>query len=77
MSNDTVRKRRAFFDPLVQDFALDLSTIQALTVQIIDNESGMTKLSLPDDSVWERFRVKWLIPEGLDFSTVFGLAQPC
>ncbi|KAK0442317.1 hypothetical protein EV421DRAFT_2035808 [Armillaria borealis] len=68
--------RYAFFDPLVQDFAFDLSAVHALTVQIIDNESGMTKLSLQDDSVWERFRARWLIPEGLDFSAVFGLAQP-
>ncbi|KAK0489376.1 hypothetical protein IW261DRAFT_1444677 [Armillaria novae-zelandiae] len=59
--------RCAFFSPLVHDFASDLSTIQAL--------SGMTKLSPPDDSVWEKVCAKWLIPKGLDFSTVFGLAQ--
>ncbi|SJL13826.1 uncharacterized protein ARMOST_17274 [Armillaria ostoyae] len=70
------RSRYAFFDPLVQDFAFDLSAVHASTVQIIDNDSGITKLSLQDDSVWERFRARWLIPEGLDFSTVFGLARP-
>ncbi len=77
MFNIAVWKRYAFFDPLVHDFASDLSTVQVLTVQIIDNESGMTKLSLPDDSVWEGSRAKWLIPKELDFSTVFGLAQSC
>ncbi|KAK0214995.1 hypothetical protein IW262DRAFT_1496827 [Armillaria fumosa] len=68
--------RYALFNPLVHDFASDLSTIQASTIQIVDNKSGMTKLSLPDDSVWENFCAKWLIPKGLDFSSVFGLAQP-
>ncbi|KAK0188446.1 hypothetical protein F5146DRAFT_1225234 [Armillaria mellea] len=70
------RSRRVFFDPLVHEFASDLSTIQALTVQIVDNESGMTNPSLPDDTVWEKFCAKWLIPNGLSFSYVSGLAQP-
>ncbi|KAK0202390.1 hypothetical protein DFS33DRAFT_1339738, partial [Desarmillaria ectypa] len=70
------RSRYAFFDPLVHAFAKELTAVQALTVQVIDDESRLTKVSLSDDSVWETFRAKWLIPKGLDFSIVFAVALP-
>ncbi|KAK0466756.1 uncharacterized protein EV420DRAFT_1635799 [Desarmillaria tabescens] len=70
------RSRYAFFGPLVRAFIRELTAVQASTVQIVDNESGITKLSLSDDSVWEIFKAKWLIPKGPDFTTVFGVAHP-
>ncbi|KAG7444030.1 uncharacterized protein BT62DRAFT_310161 [Guyanagaster necrorhizus] len=70
------RSRYAFLDPLVHAFAKEITAIQALTVQVVDNETGLTKVSLSDEAAWETFSAKWLIPKGLNFSIIYRVACP-